>query len=263
MSKLILKFEDRILKEYAVGSSALTIGRLPSNAVVIDNPAVSGQHARVIVEGGQCVVEDLNSRNGTFVNEKPINKHILQEGDVVRVGKHTLTFYGVGKGEALPETPGVAAAPAAPVQDLGGTVFLDTKAQKELLAKAKVAAQAPAAGAQPGATAAAPALPAVTVAAAPKVGVLSVVTGRTDRKEYTLEAQTSLVGKSDTALVRIKGWFKPPVAAAITRKGTSYLLTPLAGKTQVNGQPLKQGHELKPGDVLNISGVTLHFSLRQ
>ena len=56
MSKLILKFEDRILKEVPVSSGAVTIGRLPNNVVAIDNPAVSGQHARVIVEGGQFVV---------------------------------------------------------------------------------------------------------------------------------------------------------------------------------------------------------------
>ncbi|MGH9804408.1 MAG: FHA domain-containing protein, partial [Candidatus Acidiferrales bacterium] len=99
------------------------------------------------------------------------------------------------------------------------------------------------------------------VAAAPtKVGVLTVVSGKTDRKQYALETQTTLVGKSDTASVRLKGWFKPQVAAAITRKGTAYLITPLAGKSQVNGQPLRQGYELKPGDVLEVSGVTFQFS---
>jgi pSer/pThr/pTyr-binding forkhead associated (FHA) protein len=268
MAKLILKFEDRILKEVPLSSSAVTIGRLPNNVVAIDNPAVSGQHARVIVEGGQFVVEDLNSRNGTFVNNQAVTKHTLQEGDVIRIGKHTLTFYGIGKGEAIPDTAPAAAAPGAPVQDLGGTVFLDTKAQKELLAKAKAAAQAQAAaGSEPGAAAPAAAAPAAVpraVAAAPtKVGVLTVVSGKTDQKQYKLETQTTLVGKSDTALIRLKGWFKPQVGAAITRKGSTYLITPLAGKSQVNGQPLRQGYELKPGDVLDISGVTFQFSQQE
>jgi pSer/pThr/pTyr-binding forkhead associated (FHA) protein len=267
MAKLILKFEERILKEVPLTSSAVTIGRLPNNVVSIDNPAVSGQHARVIVEGGQFVVEDLNSRNGTFVNNQAVTKHALQEGDIIRIGKHTLTFYGIGKGEAIPDTAPAAAAPGAPVQDLGGTVFLDTKSQKELLAKAKAAAQAQAAGAaEPGAAApaAAPAAVPRAVAAAPtKVGVLTVVTGKTDQKQYKLETQTTLVGKSDTALIRLKGWFKPQVAAAITRKGSSYLITPLAGKSQINGQPLRQGYELKPGDVLVVSGVTFQFSQQE
>ena len=265
MPKLILKFEDRILREVPVSSTAVTIGRLPNNVVAIDNPAVSGQHARVVVEGGQFVVEDLNSRNGTFVNNQAVTKHVLQEGDVIRIGKHTLTFYGIGKGEAIPDTAPAPAA-AAPVQDLGGTVFLDTKAQKELLAKARAAAQAQAqaaASGQPGAAAqpAAPvAVPRAAAAIPTKVGVLTVVSGKTDKKQYNLETQTTLVGKSDTALVRLKGWFKPQVAAAITRKGSAYLITPLAGKSQVNGQPLRQGYEMKPGDVLNICGVTFQFS---
>lgn len=265
MPKLTLKFEDRILREVPVSSSAVTIGRLPNNAVAIDNPAVSGQHARVMVEGGQYVLEDLNSRNGTFVNNQAVTKHVLQEGDVIRIGKHTLTFYGSGAGEVTPDA--APAKPAAPMQDLGGTVFLDTKAQKELLAKAKAAAQAQAAASgEPGAAArpAAPvAVPRAAAAVPTKIGVLTVVSGSTDKKQYNLETQTTLVGKSDTALVRLKGWFKPQVAAAITRKGSAYLVTPLAGKSQVNGQPLRQGYEMKPGDVLDISGVTFQFSYQE
>jgi len=264
MSKLILKFEDRILKEVPVGSTAVTIGRLPNNTVAIDNPAVSGQHARVIVAGGQVMVEDLNSRNGTFVNNQAVTKHTLQEGDVIRIGKHTLTYYGIGKGEAMPDTAPAAAAPGAPVQDLGGTVFLDTKSQKELLAKAKAAAAAQAAAAPVEPGAAAPAAVPRAVAAAPtKVGVLTVASGKTDQKQYKLETQTSLVGKSDSAVIRLKGWFKPQVAAAITRKGSAYLITPLAGKSQINGQPLRQGYELKAGDVLEVSGVTFQFSYQE
>ncbi|MGH9862743.1 MAG: FHA domain-containing protein [Candidatus Acidiferrales bacterium] len=261
MPKLVLKYEDRILKEVPVTSSPVTIGRVPGNTIAIDNPAVSSQHARVMVEGGQYVVEDLGSTNGTFVKEQAIKKHILQEGDVIRVGKHTLTFYGIGKGEAVEEAP-AAAAPAAQVQALGGTVFLDTKSQKELLAKVKAAAAAGQAGAEGQATPAAAPKAAVAAAAA-KPGLLTVVSGRTDQRQYTLEAQTTLVGKSQSAMIRLKGWFKPDVAAAITKKGAGYLVTPLKGKTLVNGQPLKQGYELKVGDVLSVSGVTMQFSQRE
>ena len=67
MPKLILKFDDRELQECAVGTHAVTIGRLPDNMLVIDNAAVSGRHARVYREGNHYVVEDLKSTNGTFV----------------------------------------------------------------------------------------------------------------------------------------------------------------------------------------------------
>ena len=89
-----------------------------------------------------------------------------------------------------------------------------------------------------------------------------MLSGKSDQPEYTLSAATSLVGKSSTALVKLKGWFKPDVAAAIARKGESYTLTPLKGKVTVNGQPVSAKHELAEGDVLEISGLTLEFKLK-
>ncbi len=246
MAKLVLKYEDRVLREIPMGQGGATIGRLPTNSVVIDNPAVSGQHARILLESGQHVLEDLNSRNGTFVNEKPVSKHTLREGDVVRVGKHTLVFYSVGMGEAADPAAGPALRPATTVQEFGGTVMLDTKQQKDLMTKLAQSKSE-----------------AAVVAAPARHGTLTLVSGRTDQRTYTLEAQTTLVGKSTTAQVRLKGWFKPKVAAAITRKGSGYMLTPLSGKTRVNGQPLRQGYELKAGDVLQISGATLQFNLTE
>jgi predicted component of type VI protein secretion system len=216
--------------------------------VPIDNPAVSGQHARVFVESGQFVVEDLNSRNGTFVNNKAVNKHILQEGDQVAIGKHTLVFYGVGTGETPADTPAPATESGPAVQEFGGTMMLDTKAQKELLAQAKAKQAAAAAGEKP-----------AEAPAAPKEGTLTVVSGKTDKPQYVLEAQTTIIGKGETAQVKLKGWFKPKVAAAITRKGDKYMVTPLAGKAQINGQPLKQAYELKAGDVLQVAGVNFQF----
>ena len=100
MPKLILKFDERELQECAVGTHPVSIGRLPDNKIVIDNPAVSGRHARVLREGNHYVVEDLKSTNGTFVNEKPIARHTLLEGDVVLVGKHSLVFSLAGGDQA-------------------------------------------------------------------------------------------------------------------------------------------------------------------
>jgi predicted component of type VI protein secretion system len=89
MSKLTLQYEDTVLREFTA-DSGLTIGRLPDNVVVVDNPAVSGRHARVVREGDQVVLEDLSSTNGTFVNGRAVTRHVLQHGDEVLVGKHEL-----------------------------------------------------------------------------------------------------------------------------------------------------------------------------
>ena len=250
MPKLILQFEDQILKEYTVGLR-VTIGRLPDNTVIIDNAAVSGHHARIFRDGDDFILEDLQSRNGTYVNERPVTRHTLQNGDVGLVGKHKLVFDQMADGEAA-----VAEEAEATIPNLGDTVYLNTVKHRELLAKLRAEAKEVAA-AHPTTD------PAVAAPAAPaKAGVLRVLAGRADQLEYTLEARTSLIGKADTALVRLQGWFKPKVAVAIARNGEGYVATPLGGKTRINSQPLSGRYTLKDGDVLQVSGLTLEFRVK-
>jgi pSer/pThr/pTyr-binding forkhead associated (FHA) protein len=235
MPKLILQFEHRVLKEYPTGVM-VTIGRLPDNMVIIDNPAVSSHHACVYSDGDQFVVEDLQSTNGTFVNEKRITRHTLRDGDVVLVGKHQIVFDAMGIGHAVD-----AVAPE-PVLSMGDTVYLNTAQHRALLAKL---GEPDAKGRQ-----------------AARVGVLRVVSGRADRSEYSLDAHTSVVGAGDACLVQLKGWFKPKAAVAIARKADGYVATLLGGTTLINGERLNGRSHLKDGDVLLISGLTLEFRLR-
>jgi pSer/pThr/pTyr-binding forkhead associated (FHA) protein len=248
MPKLILQFEGRVLKEFPMGQ-VVTIGRLPGNVIMIDNPAVSSKHARVVRDGDSYVIEDTDSTNGTFVNELRITKQTLKHGDSVLIGKHHLVFEE-GAGEEL-DAP---AEPVREVADLGGTVYLDTKRQKELLAQAQAKKAAAAGEAGTARMSKAP-------AASSAVGMLYVLAGKTDQTEYTLRAQTSLIGKSDTATVRLKGWFKPKSALAIARRGSIYTATPLGGKNLLNNVPLQGRQDLQDGDVLQVSGVTLEFRL--
>ena len=81
MAKLYLKFEQAVLKEYDLKDGAsLTIGRLPDNNIHIDNLAVSGHHARVVWETDHFVLEDNNSLNGTFVNNRRVSRVPLKHG---------------------------------------------------------------------------------------------------------------------------------------------------------------------------------------
>ena len=66
MAKIVLRFGEQVLKEYELGAHALKIGRLPDNTVVIDNPAVSSHHARVVHDGGKFVIvvdDDIDITN--------------------------------------------------------------------------------------------------------------------------------------------------------------------------------------------------------
>jgi pSer/pThr/pTyr-binding forkhead associated (FHA) protein len=247
MSKLTLQYEGIALKEYAVGAG-ITIGRLPDNAVMIDNPAVSGHHARVFYEGNRVILEDLRSTNGTFVNGRPITRHVLQHGDEVLVGKHSIVF-----DQNAAENPPSA---TAPMQGLGDTVYLDTKQHRALRATLETAR----------ADAAKPVTPRASVAtptASRRVGVLRVIAGSADQDEYSLDGHTSLIGRSNSALVRLRGWFKPSVAVAIAKHGSGYVATAMGGKPLVNQVPLEGRYNLQEGDMLTVSGLVLEFGWKE
>ena len=90
---LILRFKGKQIRKYVLKSDkVLTVGRLEDNHIVIENDAVSGHHAQIVSRDKEYFVEDLDSTNGTFVNEKPVNTHRLKDEDIVTIGKHELVF---------------------------------------------------------------------------------------------------------------------------------------------------------------------------
>ena len=247
MAKVILKFDATVKKEIPLVKATLSIGRTPDNDVVIDNPAVSGHHARILVDGDHFQVEDMNSLNGTFVNSQRIRKSPLKDGDEILVGKHTLVFQGGG---SLPQIPpaadGERTQPLKPLSEQ--TVVLDTKARREFLAKAtSVATEG------------------VSPSAQEKIGCLTVIAGKSPQPEYILTSKLSVIGKSEMASVKIKGWFAPKVAAVINRKPGGYSIAPSdkIGATKVNSQPLTASRELQEGDVIEVSRVKLQFYFRE
>jgi pSer/pThr/pTyr-binding forkhead associated (FHA) protein len=258
MPRLILQLEDRVLKEYDMGMVA-TIGRLSDNSVMIDNPAVSSHHACVFRDGDTFVVEDLQSTNGTFVNGTRVSRHALQQGDVVKVGKHQLVL----DQRAVAE-PAAADGAESSVPNQGDTMFLDAKtllgqfvgseAQRkyEALSARLMDIEAHASKAK----AATPEAAAERTDAA----ILRVLAGRADQSEYTLEGHTSVIGKSKSSAVRLRGWFKPKMAVAITRNRQGYVATLLGGYMLIKGQSVSGRHELKDGDVLEVCGLVLEFS---
>jgi Nif-specific regulatory protein len=77
---------------FAMSDGELSVGRDPANAVRIDDPSVSRRHCRIHCEAGSCMVEDLDSFNGTFVNGVPVKAQPLVDGDHVGVGDVVLLF---------------------------------------------------------------------------------------------------------------------------------------------------------------------------
>lgn len=92
MPKMIVSIDGVVIKEVQLTRDKTTLGRRPYNDIVIDNLAISGEHAVLQLSGGEVYMEDLNSTNGTYVNGKAIKKQMLQNGDVIEVGKYMINF---------------------------------------------------------------------------------------------------------------------------------------------------------------------------
>lgn len=245
MAKLVLKFENAVQKEVPLLDGAVTIGRLPDNILQIDNPAVSSRHCRVVFEGGHYLVEDNNSTNGTYLNKQRITRAQLKNGDELTIGKHTVAF-------ADPVDAGLATKKLeVPMARVDKTVMLDTKKAQEMLAAAK------AAGAMAAATGAPPPAPAKE-----RVGTLTVLDGKTDQSQYVLTGKLIMIGKSDMATIKLKGFFAPKAAAVINRREGKYFVAPAekSVKVKINDAPVSAQQELSDGDILEVASVKMTFS---
>ncbi|RSZ38350.1 MULTISPECIES: FHA domain-containing protein [unclassified Variovorax] len=92
MPKMIISVDGVVIGQVALAKERTTLGRRAYNDIVIDNLAVSGEHAVLHMSGGEVEIEDLNSTNGTYVNALAIQKQALKDNDVIEVGGCRIHF---------------------------------------------------------------------------------------------------------------------------------------------------------------------------
>jgi len=90
MLSILLKFKSSEIKTIETDKDEISIGRNPNCDIHIDNLGVSKQHAKIIKQDGVYVVEDLNSTNGTFINNKRVARAVINNNDEIHIGKHSL-----------------------------------------------------------------------------------------------------------------------------------------------------------------------------
>ena len=90
MPKMIVSIDGVVIKEVQLTKDRTTLGRRPYNDIVIDNLAVSGEHAVIQLVGSEVFLEDLNSTNGTYINGKAVKKQVLQNNDTIEIGKYKI-----------------------------------------------------------------------------------------------------------------------------------------------------------------------------
>jgi len=241
MPKLSLMFENKIVKEVPVGSRPVTIGRAPDNDLPVDNLAVSNYHAKIYYEANRMVIEDLDSLNGTFVNDLRVERATLHDGDNVHIGKHKIKVDTSGDAPLAWDTGRKTAAPR-----IDETMVLDTKERRQMLQQAAASGESM-----------------QFASSRMKVPTLVVLNGRTDQKEYVLTNKLTVVGKSTMATVRLKGWFKPQMAAQISQRDDGYYIGSGDKVPAVNGVAIPGPTKLNDGDLVEVAGIRLNFIVRE
>ena len=104
MPRMIVSIDGVVIKEVQLTKERTTLGRRPYNDIVIDNLAVSGEHAVIHMAGHDVDIEDLGSTNGTYVNAKAVKRQELRNGDTIEVGKYKIRFLHEAEGQNFEKT---------------------------------------------------------------------------------------------------------------------------------------------------------------
>ena len=240
MPILTLKFKENTIAQFTLEEGkSLTIGRKESNDVPIENLAVSGHHAKVDAVGEGFLLTDLQSKNGSFVNNELVQSHWLKHGDIITIGKHTLVFaYTDDEQHPDAEGPGMEK-----------TMVMDTDRYRDMLDQAmKAPGDAPA-------------------AQAPKkekeqVGMLSYLAGGEGDVELT--KKLTKIGKDDSCDIIVGGLTMGKLAATISKRPQGYSLSFVGGmaKPKVNGETVKESVMLNDFDEIEIGSVKMQFVLK-
>ncbi|HVJ92848.1 MAG TPA: GGDEF domain-containing protein [Labilithrix sp.] len=89
---LVVIYGPELGKRASLGHSPFEIGRSSRSDLAIDQESISRHHARITFDGQRHVIEDLGSTNGTFVNDRNLERCVLHDGDQVKVGRSILKY---------------------------------------------------------------------------------------------------------------------------------------------------------------------------
>jgi len=226
MPTIEIQFNKKILAHYQADKiKSISIGRLPDNVIMIDNRAVSERHAVITFNEDLYFIKDLNSTNGTFVNNRLITSRRLHDGDIITIGKHELVFKMTAKVrsedvDAQEAFPGVATAER--------TFHLATKNYEEIMAK--------------------------NIHDSNKSTLLIFKFKGKQLRKYLLKVDNKLtIGRLAENDIVIENYAVSGKHAVITRKEDAYFIDDLTSTngTFVNGKQIA-AHSLKDGDIIAI-----------
>lgn len=231
MAKLVLSLNGTVLGNYFLEKDRFVIGRRPTCDIQINDQGASKEHAVILTVGNDQIIEDLKSTNGTQVNGEKVDRHILQNGDVVEIGRYKIKYVNQ---KAMPD------------MDFDKTLMIPAFDRSKLQ---PVNAEA---GEQDG----------IQVETA-------VANARAVKNIFPLGAVKGLAGEAagqETELVRpLTSFGRPGNSAIITRRPHGYFLTHVSGRKfpVVNGRTIgSEPHPLDNFDQIEVDGEKMQFFLK-
>jgi pSer/pThr/pTyr-binding forkhead associated (FHA) protein len=240
-AKLILSMDGAVLKEYPLNKERTTIGRKPHNDIVIDNLAVSSEHAAIVTILNDSFLEDLDSTNGLTVNGSATKKHFLQNNDLIEIGKYKLKYLNDQPTQTSAADFEKTMVLRAPVKTSQGDGF--TKTQVDVV---PAAVQKPEASTQFNATTSTVTAPGVQ----PPAAVVQILNGPNSGRELELVKNLTTLGKPGVQV------------AVLARRPHGYFITHVEGGSfpMVNGSSIgEQPHQLNDHDLIELAGVKMEF----
>ncbi len=233
---IVVKLKNRPLKTCPFTGSEMSIGRNAENDIIIDNLSVSRKHAVINSCKEGYRIKDCESKNGTFLNGKPVKEAVLKSGDSIMLGKYVLVFE-IPQGDKLPVT------------DLDQTVIIPNfRGEEQNEVNGGVAENIAERGEElhidyP-----------VTNEGNPRLC-------RTSSDEYyPISNDSFTIGKDGKSDIRINGLFTPKRLVEITRLGDAFLLQNVCGKKKisVNGEAIEE-KILEENDLIAIGSDEFLF----
>jgi pSer/pThr/pTyr-binding forkhead associated (FHA) protein len=241
LAKIVITLEGNLIREDRLIKEKTTLGRRPYNDVVIENLAVSGEHAVFEKTDSEVYLEDLNSTNGTYVNGRAVKRHRLQHGDRIDIGKYKIKFM-MEQDDDYEKTQLIRrpAPPTAPV------------AHPVLGASSEASAASPVLQAMPAVVTRSEVSMPQGFAAAPSAAAaaIRVLTGSAAGRQVALTKVVTTVGKPGVQV------------ASITKRPGGYVFAHVEGavRPSLNGEMLTQDTvHLQNGDVIELAGTQMQF----
>ncbi|BDE74904.1 MAG: FHA domain-containing protein [Delftia sp.] len=234
MPTLVISIDGAVIKEVQLTKERTTLGRRPYNDIVIDNLAVSGEHAVLSIVDGAVIIEDLRSTNGTYVNGQPILRQTLNHGDLLDIGKYKIRFV---QQQASASSRSALAAIAAAVEATRPAPLAEADLPSQFSSETPSGFDHT--------------LPPSMAGLATRQAAIRMLNGNAAGREVPLVKVVTTLGKPGVAV------------ASITQKHHGFVLAQLEGDApslKLNGQEIgRRAAPLQHGDTLELAGTQMQF----